>query len=375
MPMRIIQISGTKGKGSTSTYLANIVSAAGYKCGLFVSPHIQREEERISIDGKCIPRKDLDRLLHEAEEPRYFQSFFKACLAWFAENNVEVAVMETGLGGRKDPVTELDVCESILTHSGMDHMDLLGDTIQQIAMEKAMTIRPQGYVITMPQQEAVMRIFESTCALLNARLVKVKEKDILMNADGSFDFQEYTNMRIHAIGRRQYVNAVTAIVAARALYHVGVFIGAEDVRAGLAATYMLARQQYIEAKDILVDGAHNLDSLQFLHETLKESFAGREKVLLVSAMSNKDVSYLGKIAADEHARVIVSEMDYERCMRAEKLAELFTGASVVEVIPNVGEAFAAARRLAKESGAMIVIAGSLYLAGEILDLLKTEENA
>ena len=100
-------------------------------------------------------------------------------------------------------------------------MDLLGDTIQQIAMEKAMTIRPQGYVITMPQQESVMRIFESTCALLNARLVKVEEKDIVMNADGSFDFQEYTNLRIHAIGRRQYVNAATAIVAARGALSCG----------------------------------------------------------------------------------------------------------------------------------------------------------
>ncbi len=374
MAMRIIQVSGTKGKGSTSAYIANIVTAAGYKCGLFVSPHVQREEERISIDGEYIPRKDLDRLLLQMEEPHYFRAFFKVCMAWFQENDVQVAVMETGLGGRKDPVTELDACESILTHIGMDHMDVLGDTIQQITLEKAMTIRPDGYAITMPQQESVMRILESTCALLNARLVKIKEEDVHIYGDGSFDYQEFINLHIHMLGRRQYINAATAITAARALYHVGVFINPDAVRAGLAATCLPARQQYIEDKDILVDGAHNVDSLQFLHETLKEQFSGRNKVLLVAAMDNKDVSYLDTIATEEQSRVVATEMRYDRCRRAGEMAQIFTGATVVEVIPDVADALAAARRIAAESDAMIVVAGSLYLAGEVLDILEKEKT-
>ena len=151
--MKFIQIAGTKGKGSTSTYLANMISAAGYKTGLFVSPHIRRENERVSIDGADIPSADLARLLRETTQTGYFRKFFQV---------VEVAVMETGLGGRHDPATKLPCAALVLTRIGMDHMEILGDTIQKIALEKAAAIRLGGRVISAPQDDRVRHIVEAT---------------------------------------------------------------------------------------------------------------------------------------------------------------------------------------------------------------------
>ena len=371
--MRIIQVAGTKAKGSVSTYLANIVSAAGYKTGLFTSPHVQREEERIRIDGKLIPTADMQRLLAQSKSKGYYRKFFDACMAWFAENEVEVAIMETGMGGRYDPVTKLEICETVLTRIGMDHMDVLGDTIEQITLEKATTIPQDGYVICMPQPQAALRIIESTCSMMNARLVMVDEADITVYQDGSFDFGEYADLRIKAIGGRQKLNAATAVAAARALYHVGVFINVEHMREGLMHTSLPARQQYIAEKNILVDGAHNVDSLEFLNETLQSDFANSKKVFLVAAMDNKDVGLLSEVA--DGADVFITAVDDERAMDITTMKETVFAAypkEKVHEVQGVKQAYERARAFAKEQDAMLVVTGSLYLAGEVLDLLDKQ---
>lgn len=372
MAMRVVQIAGTKGKGSVSTYLANIVSAAGYKCGLFVSPHVQKEEERISIDGAYIPQKDLARLMKETTEKGYYRKFFQVAQAWFSENEVDVAVMETGMGGRLDPVTKLEAAETVLTHIGMDHMEVLGDTIEQITLEKSMTIRPSGYVITMPQDARAMRIIESTCDMMNARLVKIQPEELVIYEDGTFEYQEYTNLKIEGLGGRQYVNAVTAVIAARALHHVGIFITHDDVRRGLLATNLPGRQQYFEKEQLLIDGAHNIDSFMFLEETLREKFEGQKKVFLIGAMAQKDISYLEKIIVEENAVVYATQVRYDKMRNAEELVALFEGNENVEAhaVSDVGEAFAAASARASQEEALLVVTGSLYLAGEILDILE-----
>lgn len=366
--MRKIQVVGTNGKGSVCTYLANILSAAGYKTGLYTSPHVLRKEERICIDGKQISPEDFLRLLGGQEpEERVFLKYTQACMAYFEEQGVEIAVLETGLGGRLDPVSRYAVDETVLTTIGMDHMDLLGETIEQITMEKCATINYQGYVISMPQVQAVRRIIEVTSELQNARLIFMEPEQLKLHADGTFDYQEFTGLRTSMRGGVQPLDAATAAVAARALSHVGIFVTPEQVRRGIAATSVLARQQYLEKLDMLVDGAHNEDALAALGATLRGEFADRRIVLLAAAMNNKDISALGRIAAERGADVVCTQVADARARSAQSLAELFTGCAVE---PDVGAAFELAQQKAKEQEALLVIAGSFYLAGEVLERVK-----
>lgn len=367
--MKFIQIAGTKGKGSTSTYLANMISAAGYKTGLFVSPHIRRENERVSIDGADIPSADLARLMRETTQTGYFRRFFQVAMAYFAEQGVEVAVMETGLGGRHDPATKLPCAALVLTRIGMDHMEILGDTIQKIALEKAAAIRLGGRVISAPQDDRVRHIVEATCFLRRARLSTVRAGDFCVHPDGSFSVDGVENLRIQNPASMQYVNAAAAVRTAGLLREAGIFVPPEAVRAGLWRTVLPARQQYVAKKDVLVDGAHNADSLRFLHDTLRTRYAGRRKVLIAAAMQEKDVSYFHKMAADQFERVYATQMAYDRCRPAAELAKVFQGAAPVEVCRDAADAYARAAAYARGAGAMIVCAGSLYLAGEMLDLL------
>ncbi len=174
----------------------------------------------------------------------------------------------------------------------------------------------------------------------------------------------------------QYIDAATAVNAAKALYHVGVYVDEKSVKEGLAAVRLSARQEYIKEKDVLVDGAHNVDSLIYLDDTLKSYFPSRKKVLLIASMKDKDVSYFRTIAQREQPEVYVCRLNYERAAEGDKLAGLFSGLPIsVTVIEDVKEAFAAAHSRAQSEGKMLVVAGSIYLAGEVLDILGKERPA
>lgn len=370
--MRKIQVVGTNAKGSVSTYLANILTAAGYRTGLYTSPHVLSREERICIDGKPIARQEFDRLLGGEPTERVFLRYTDACMQYFEEQGVEVAVLETGLGGRLDPVSHYKMDETVITTIGMDHMDLLGDTIEQIAMEKCATIGYQGYVISMPQEQSVRRIIEVTSEMQNARLIFVEPKDLRRYPDGKFDYQEFTGLETKLLGKMQPLNAATAAAAARALSHVGIFITPQAVRQGIANTSMLARQQYLKEQDILLDGGHNADALRELEDTLDSKFAGRKLVMLVAAMENKDVSVLGEIAKKRGADVVATQVQDGRARSAQSLAQLFPAC---EVQPNLGAAWETARNKARHQGALLVVAGSFYLAGDVLHLIWEEQGA
>ncbi len=363
--MRKIQVVGTNGKGSVCTYLANILTAAGYKTGLYTSPHVQKKEERIAIDGVQISQQEFDRLLGGKEpEKHVFLRYTEACMQYFEEQGVEIAVLETGLGGRLDPVSRYKMDETVITTIDLDHMQVLGDTIEQITMEKCATIGYQGYVVSMPQQPSVRKIIEVTSQLQNARLIFSEPEEILWHEDGTFDYQEYTGLETKMLGKMQPLNAATAAIAARALSHVGIFITPEHVRRGIANTAIPARQQYLKEQDMLVDGAHNEGALRELWATLDAQFADRKLVLLAAAMAEKDVSVLIEMAQKRGAQVVATQVQDPRARSAQSLAALFPGG---QAQPDLSAALELARRKAKESGALLVVAGSFYLAGEVLD--------
>ncbi len=367
--MRIIQVAGTNGKGSVSAFAAQILQEAGYKCGLFISPHLCCEEERISINGQNISSEAMHRLMQESTAETLFGRYTDACVKWFRLNQVDVAVMETGLGGRRDPVTSLPADVTVLTRIGMDHMEILGDTIEKIALEKCRTIRYQGYVVSMEQLPSVEKIIQVTCDFMHANLTTVRGSDIFPKY-GGFDFKEYEALCINLMGRSQPLNAATAIMAVRALAHIGIYVEPIHIRNGLRNTKLRARVQFIKDEDMLIDGGHNEDALRELQETLDEHFPDRKMVFLIAAMKNKDVSMLRKIADQRKANVVITQLDMDRCMPAKKLAKLFRWKNHV-VVPDFEQAYAKAKLMAKEKGALLVVAGSFYLAGEVLKRLDS----
>ncbi len=367
--MKFVQIVGTKGKGSTSTYIANILSAAGYKTGLFVSPHIQVENERISIDGKNIPDDALSRYMKKTTVSGYFRKFFQVAIMWFHEQKVDVAVMETGMGGRYDPATELDVMQLIITKIGMDHMNVLGDTVQKIALEKIAAVRMKGEVISAPQVPEVSTLIRTTSYLRKAQLTEVHPEDIKVNEDRSFSYGEIHDVMLQNPTSLQYVNASVAIASALNLRKRGFNISGDAIKEALEGTFLLGRQQYLEKENVLVDGAHNVDSLRFLHDTLRNVYGEKRKVLICAALRDKDVSYFNEMARDQFEKVFVSQMDYERCFSNSELAGVFDDDIPRELCTDTADAYSKAREYIGDRDIMIVFAGSIYQAGEALDLL------
>ncbi|MBQ9942160.1 MAG: hypothetical protein IJP03_04030 [Christensenellaceae bacterium] len=371
--MKIIQVAGTNGKGSVSAYIASILTAAGVKCGLFISPHLVEEEERISIDGKNISREEMQRLMAENEGPNLFYTYCNAAMAWFTANRVEVAVMETGLGGRLDPVTQLPTDIMVITRIGMDHMDTLGDTIQKIAIEKCAIVHKNGYVVAMEQQLEVERILETACELTNARLVFVRQSDLVQNY-GGFDYEGMENLCVNMIGSKQPLNAAVAVRAVMALSHYGIYVELPAIREGLRSMRLAARLQYFKDEDILLDGAHNNDAVAELERALVEHFDGRKLVMLCAAMRDKEVSFFGWMAERRNMSVVTTQLPEERCRTAQEMAQLFDPARTT-VVADLEEAYATARQMAAEQGALLVITGSLHLAGAMLAIIQKEQEA
>ncbi|MBQ6003584.1 MAG: hypothetical protein IJL16_02475 [Clostridia bacterium] len=371
--MDYIQIVGTKGKGSTSTYIANILSSAGYKTGLFVSPHVRVPNERISINGRLISNRDLNRLMKDTVETGYFRQFFDTSLRYFAEKEVDIAVMEAGMGGRHDATTRLPVKELVITSIGMDHMGVLGDTIEKIAVEKVAAMRMNCSTVSAPQQDQVKKLIETTALYRKNDLSFVDEGAIVIDKTGKFTYKGEGPFELRNATGKQYINACLAIEAVKVLAREGYSIDESHIRKGLKKTVLPARQQYIKDSDILVDGAHNVDSLKYLYETLSGEYKGRRKVLICSSMKDKDVSFFDTMANDLFEHVFVSQMDYDRSFRAEELAELFTDKDKLTLCTGTEDAYKKAEAYRKGKEIMLVFTGSIYQAGEILDLLDIKE--
>ena len=283
--MKFIQIAGTKGKGSTSTYLANILTAAGYRCGLFVSPHIRRENERVSVDGRLIPDADLQRLLAQTTESGYFRKFYHVALAWFAERNTDLCVIECGMGGREDATNVFDApLAAVITPVALDHTAWLGGTAEEIAAHKCGIIKAPCGVVTAPDQDpdALAVIWETAARQgLTVRQPGTGAAPLLEASLGRTVFaygeKRYT---LPLTGAFQRDNALTALETVDCLRDKGYTFTEEAVAAGLAGAYLPCRQEVLRPDPlVLADGAHNPHGVAALADTLRGTLAYNENRL------------------------------------------------------------------------------------------------
>ncbi len=400
-----ILVAGTNGKGSTAATLSSILRAGGHRTGLYTSPHLLRINERIQLDGRPIPDEAFAaayervhtqaRLLVEGGQLPQLPSFFETVTAmafhYFASEAAEVAVLEVGMGGRLDATNVVEPIVSIVTDIDLDHQNYLGNTLAAIAREKAGILRPNVVAVTLPQHPEVNPVLGERMLELGSRAVNATRNlpPLSPGGDASADMaHDATRYRLQVlgqeveiasplVGRHQLRNLALAITAAEELAAMGYRITAESIARGVRQTVWPGRFQRLPATaghpEIVIDVAHNPAGAWALRAALSQHYEGRPMVLLFAAMADKAVEQMAQILWPLMEQVVLTRVAANP--RAAQVAELARLAETLgvrySVAATVPEAVQVAARQAHALGedALLVVAGSIYLAGEALPLL------
>lgn len=372
-----VLIGGTNGKGSVAHFLSSISSACGIHSALYTSPHIVRPEERFCVGAQLIEPETFAHYLTRtvqaikqlrfAAHPTYFETLTAAALLWFLDQQAEIAFLEVGMGGRLDSTNVVDPILSILTPIGLDHQKFLGHTIEAITCEKAGILREGRPTLVAPQKPEVQQVLLEKAAAKRSRLVELKAGEIecLGSEEGKYRFRFHgLECPLRLYGKHQLTNAALAIQAAEILREQGFPFSFDGIKKGVAETCCGGRLQKIrEAPAVFLDGAHNVAAgenlVRFVREHTKEP-----RNLVFGMMRDKDVAQMLKILKPPFHRIYLTGANTRRAATVEQLKGFLPeGISV----PHPFDAY----RRAQEKTATVVVAGSFYLAGEILRELTT----
>jgi len=385
-----VHIAGTNGKGSTAAFLESILRHAGYRTGLYTSPHLERINERIRIDGNEIPNEAfatvfsrihrvIEELLARGElraHPTFFECVTAIAFVHFAEVRVQFAVVETGLGGRLDATNILAPQLSIITRVDFDHENFLGHSLREIAGEKAGIIKPGVPVVIAEQHEEARDVFFAKARELNSPVIEalaalqvVSQK--MLEGRIRAAAQEIATGTLFEItpqlaGRFQLQNALSAIVAARALRSPEARIDDAAIETGIATAVWPGRIEKVQSgPDVYLDGAHNPSAARELAAFLEENFNGRKIIVIFGALRDKAVDEIAGVLFPLASEVMFTEPRTPRAISASQLAEI-TGhhAARFEIIPDVEQALEAALAQSTPTD-VICVTGSLYLVGEL----------
>lgn len=372
--LKFVHIAGTNGKGSTAAFLRSILTAAGIKTGMFTSPHLIDFTERIQIDGKQIPKEDVVRLgsrLLELEldvHPTMFDYCFVMAMMYFKEQGCEIVVLETGLGGRLDATNAIDTpLVSVITKIGYDHTAVLGNTLAEIASEKAGILKDGTYAILEGQETEALSVLLKQCEKLQIPYTLAEPEKIEKTEHGfSYPGETLYQMKMH--GDFQKENALAAILAARALKDKGYSITEQALHQGIAEAFWPGRMEIICKKPFLmIDGAHNGHGVKALAKSLASMYPGEKFHFIMGVLAEKDYQEMINLILPLAEDVITVTPESGRALQGEELAEYIRQQGVfAENRENLSEVFAPFVEKTKESKKGRTIAlGSLYFIGEI----------
>lgn len=388
---KVVHVAGTNGKGSTCAAIASALMSMNYRVGLYTSPHIVDFTERIKINGEQISGADVAKLTEffQPEIIRLRATFFEATTAmmfkYFADNGIDYAVIETGLGGRLDSTNIVDPLVSVVTSIGLDHTEILGDTLEKIAYEKAGIIKQNKPVVVNCRNDSVKKVFQSIAVRRNSQLFFVDEitslKNLEMDIRGStFDasvFGEiYPGLRVGLCGDHQVQNAMTALTALSLLAKYGMSIYKEMIYEGLEHiqdnTGHRGRMEILSNDPLVIlDVAHNPAGIEALMQSL--NLIGKKKgILLFASMRDKDTKSMLNLLRQRFEKVILTELQTSRSLSASELNILSEDINLQsQVFNNSSEALRAAlTQINNES--FLLVTGSHYLAGEVLPSMDNE---
>lgn len=385
--LKYIHIAGTNGKGSTSSYVATMLKEAGYKVGLFTSPYLERFNERIAINGADIPNERLAEITERVkdriqimiqekyEHPTTFEIITAIGFVYFQEEKVDYVVLEVGLGGRLDATNVIDESLlSIITTIDYDHMDVLGNTLGEIAYEKAGIIKERGLVLSYPQKEEAIEVIEKVCEERKAELTICPMENVkiieLNEYGGIFDYHynntAFKNLEISLIGEHQVYNAALSVTAILLLREKGlVNITDEQIRSGLKKARWKGRLEVLNRHPLFViDGAHNPQGVQTLVDNLKR-FRYNRLILGIGILKDKEVEKIVEVITPLADEIVITEANIYRKMKAEELEQMINKYNKnTHVEKDIKKAIDKSYELAKEDD-LILFMGSLYLIGDV----------
>jgi len=381
---RYLHVAGTNGKGSVAAMTASILMRTGLKVGLYTSPHLVRFTERFRINDREMSRETAAGLASELldavdprEPPTFFEIVTAMALIHFARENVDLAVMEVGMGGRLDSTNVIDPLATVITNISLEHQDYLGRRLLDIAGEKAGIIKPGVELVTGVTQAPVIRRFEAICKEQGAPMIRVG-KDVRYRAsrNGLSYFgtmHTLVGLRPGLPGRFQYRNAALALAALEALERRGISVTEAQIREGLERVTWPGRMQLMSRRpDIVVDGAHNPRAMRALAEAVPKAFHYRRLILVIGVMKDKDIPAILKEILPLTDTVFYTRPVYARAASPETLME--AGApfgTPGRTAATLAQALDMARQIA-DAEDLILVAGSLFTAGEALTLLDPQ---
>ncbi|MBZ0178795.1 MAG: bifunctional folylpolyglutamate synthase/dihydrofolate synthase [Melioribacteraceae bacterium] len=377
-----IHIAGSNGKGSTASFISSILIEAGYKTGLYTSPHLQKFNERIRINSSTVPDefiiefiKELDHFIRK-EEPSFFEITTALAFKYFSEMKIDVGVIETGLGGRLDATNTLSPLCSVITTISDEHSNILGKEINKITAEKAGIIKRDGNTFVGLLNDEASNVIRETCSQLNSNLFELRDFTRRMKKSVSLeiDDEQFNIYKTPLAGYHQFINATLAILTVRITFskidNTTIFAGIDRV---ITNSGLRCRFEYISEKPkIILDAAHNVESVQAFAESFDEvSGKCEKKSLIFGAMKDKDVKQMLGIIAHYFDQIYLTTSHYERAMpviQLKKIAEdLGLNTHVHHNPVDIISEF-----LEKKSDDCLVVLGSIYLLGEILNGLETK---
>jgi dihydrofolate synthase / folylpolyglutamate synthase len=397
-----VLVAGTNGKGSTSSTLASILARAGYRTGLYTSPHLSSVNERIQVDGSMITDGDLASLFFQIEEvastlvregrlpglPSFFETLTAMGFLYFASCKVHTAVLEVGMGGRLDATNIVEPMVSVITDISLDHTEWLGSTVDQIAREKAGILRRDGVMVTLPQHPEANQALGEVAAGLQVRGVDAARympvhnhpEQLTRNRYPLSVMGELIGIDSPLAGAHQQRNLALAIATAVELRNNhGYNITPIDIQAGIRDTIWPARLEHIAGygsrADALLDVGHNPAGAWALRAAVSQLDKGQPLTLVFGCLKDKPIAELAQILFPLFGRVVVTPLDSPRTAALEDLlAAARTTGSEVEAAASAANALERALQITPANG-LIVITGSVYLVGQVRPLLQASRPA
>ena len=389
--LKVIHVAGTNGKGSVCNYIASSLVAAGYRTGLYLSPFLEIFNERMRVNGNLISDDDIVRLsakvkpaAERAERecgrfPKQFEFVTAIAFLYFAEQNCDYVVLETGMGGLLDATNIIEKpVMSIITSVGLDHTHILGNTLEEIARDKAGIIKKGAEVVTGRQAACVKSVLEETSCVKGCRITEadLEKLEVVRRALEMqvFTYGEFEEMEIRLAGQHQIENAVTVLEAVRALRRQGVDISDTAVRAGLRKTRWSGRMMVLEKHPLVIaDGAHNEDAVRRLAENLDIYLKGKKVTAVLGVFKDKEYEKMIGIMTPYLDYVYAIDLpNRDRTLAKEELCEVLAKYGIgAEPAVYIEQALVQAKKRAGKDGVVLAF-GSLSYLGEVIRL---EENA
>ena len=382
-----VHVAGSKGKGSVAAMVASILKATGVRTGLYTSPHLCRFTERVQIDGEPVSSQEFaagvaevraaaERVAKQMPERQLVTFDILTALGFllFRQHDVQAQVIEVGLGGTLDSTNVFTTKEcAVITNIGLEHREILGDTVAAIAAQKAGIIVPGCPTVMAPQRESAAEVIRAVAAERGSRLIEVAltchlRRDAITSDSQSFRLRTAAGgyqIKLPLVGRHQLDNAATAVIAAETLATAGIKITEETVKAGLEAVRWPGRIEAIKRRPlVLVDAAHTADSGRRLRDTVAEYMRVEQATLVVGVMGDKDLEGLAMAVEPIARRVIATRANHPRALDPEQVAGVFRELGIETTWePTVAAAVDAAVSLSTPSDAVVIL-GSVALAGE-----------